>query len=303
MSYTVSELKQKLDEKIGSLGVSPKFKENPAYYYILGQVKDYFIRNMNMGDLLEHIYVDEKNGKISFQCSDSDCPNIKYSVTISSPDTNTFKCVKMQEDSRIDEKRAFEVEATIDSYNFITVCQYGALMYRPKDDNDRNFSYNREKQYYTADGIMRDRELLIFDSFHLSGYDNKTKATELLTVPEHSYGDYQNYKYRCLTTREQFDTARVEVDDKSTNSRYSASMPLRPSYMDLIIAGNGLSKKVYIPPLSKEEIEHKLNTVGDPKAREALRKMAEGRETYAYDSNMDDRFVYEGFSQTDGITR
>ena len=78
--YSVKELRDKLEEKIAGLGITPKFKENPAYASALAEI-DSLIGQMNMSETSEIVMVREEGGSISFNWTSPVGEN--YSMSIS----------------------------------------------------------------------------------------------------------------------------------------------------------------------------------------------------------------------------
>ena len=60
---------------------------------------------------------------------------------------------------------------------------------------------------------------------------------------------------------------------------------------------------IFIPQLSREEIEERIQREDNPKVREGLRMLAEGRENYSYDSRTDEHYVNTFANETKGRGR
>ena len=52
----VHEFIEKLDENIMELGLTPKFKDNPAYRKVLDEIR-YYISEMNMANDIDKVWV------------------------------------------------------------------------------------------------------------------------------------------------------------------------------------------------------------------------------------------------------
>ena len=314
--YNVKELQEKLVEKIDSLGVDPKFKENPAYASAISEIGS-LIGEMNMGDAAKSVTVHEEKGSISF--SWTSLFGKKYSMNISCSSPETFSCVRTEEKEpfvgtngqTIREKDVIEQVATIDKSGFITLITNGSMV----DNIDCsvgkcNNTTWAEKKYYTANGIMRDREFKSFSRGELSEDFDRTRISSMLNIPRHAF-DFgfwnDKYKTRTLLTRDKLDTARIISEDKSKGIRYSAITPLKQEHglRDMVLPGGGnlYPQDVVISPLSREEIEAMIQRENNPKVAEGLREYAAGRENYYYSTYEDKNFICEGIQQLQGKSR
>lgn len=304
MNYNVKELREKLYEKISGLGIDSKFKENPAYASALERIEE-LIGQMNMFEAAEVVNVKEEQGKISFDWTSPF--GIKYSMNISCSSSETFRCIYTQEENRgtFKEKTAIEELATIDKSGFITLITNGAMANNIDCDiNKCNNSTWAERSYYTANGIMRDREYKGFSTDELTESIDKASVSSMLNIPRSAFNFgfwHDKYEERTLLVREKLDTARIIAEDRTKGIKYSAVTWLNQEHglRDMELAGGNdiYPQDVVIPPLSKEEIEAMIQRESNPKVAEGLRAYAVGRENYYYNSAEDLNFVSEGISQ------
>ena len=104
-----------------------------------------------------------------------------------------------------------------------------------------------------------------------------------------------DYTYKRTLVREQFDTARLSMDARDRNFEFNGTIALNRddlgamhfNYNDEITEG-----EIIISPLSNNEIESIIEKQ-NPKLKDALRKLAAGRETYSYHSSLDPNFKRE----------
>ena len=122
MYYNVKELRNNLAGKILGLGINSRFVDNPAYASAVAAIES-LINQMNMMGEEYNVMVYEQNGTISFKWN-SKVSNSKYSFTISSPNPNSFVCVKTEEREKIGhggelfgEKEAVEIIANYNESN------------------------------------------------------------------------------------------------------------------------------------------------------------------------------------------
>lgn len=316
MYYTVEELRNKLSEHIIGLGIDKSFLENPAFSSAISQI-DGLISQMGMSESVKTTTVKEENRNISFDWISSD--GKKYSMSISSSNPETFRCVRTEEEKpfiglngqSIREKDVVEEVATIDEYGFITLTTNGSRVNNIdcKMDECNNSTWS-EKKYYTSNGVMRDREYKSFTKGKLSETFDRASIDSMLYIPRQAFDSgFWNDKYesRTLLVRDKLDTARILSEDKKRGIRYSAITPLNQEHglSDMILLGgyDPYPQNVVIPPLSQEEIEAMIQRESNPKVAEGLREYAIGRNTYSYDSAEDKYFISEGISQSRGMSR
>lgn len=314
--YNVKELREKLVEKVAGLGIEPKFKENPAYASAISEINS-LIGQMNMFESAESVTVQEEQGSISFNWISP--VGVKYSMSISCSSPETFSCVRTEEKKpfigtngqTIREKNVIEQVATIDKSGFITLITNGSMV----DNIDCsvgkcNNTTWAEKKYYTANGVMRDREYKGFSRGELTEDFDRTRVGSMLYIPRQAFGFgfwHDKYETRTLLTRDKLDTARIFSEDKSKGIRYSAITPLNQEHglRDMVLPGgyDPYPQDVVISPLSHEEIETMIQRENNPKVAEGLRVYAVGRENYYYSTSEDKYFVSEGISQSQGISK
>lgn len=310
--YNLYELIEHLGEKVTTLGIDPRFKENPAFSSVIHEI-DILLSSMNLEkEEKEKLHVTVKEGRISFSCTTNQ--GRKYTCEISCSSPETFKCIFTEERSPKEqpyrEKYVIEKKATIDEYGFITLTTCGANIHSIEgDQNHCSITSRAERSYYTSYGIMRDKEIKTFKPGELFSSFDGASINDMLYTPRQGFdGQFFSDKYqsRTLLTRERLDVARVVIDDKKRQTMYVASLPLNQEFglRDMYINGGySYPREVVIPPLSKEEIEEKIARERDPKVMEGLRAYVKDRETYSYDSKNDPYFKYEGFDNTQGISR
>lgn len=312
MAYNVKELRDNLVEKVIALGISEKFKDNPAFSAALTKIV-VAISRMNMGVAEENVQVNQKDGKISFSWTSE--IGYKYSMTIECHNPETFTCTTIEEEppylgnngQRIIEKTITEDIATINERSgFITLTTNGASINNVDcNNNQHNTSTWATQAYYTPEGVMRDRKDKIFAEVPNMFGSIERAGIENLIIPREAFSPgspyYDNYEIRQYLQRERLDTARVILDNRKKGIKYNATLPLNEEHglRDMFLRGgyNPYPKEVIINPLSTEEIEVKLKRESNPKVAEGLRIYAEGKHNYYYHSQDDPNFVAEGISE------
>ena len=247
--YSVSELRNKIVEKMLSLGVSEKFKDNPAFSSVLSEI-DSLIGTMNiMGDS-DKVMVTQEDGKISFEYT-SKGDETKYSMSIGCSKTDEFSCIKTEEKkpwmsnagSMVRQKEIIEKHAIISKEGFITLTTNSASL----DDIDCqrgqcNNSVSSCQCYYTNDGVMREKEYKLFGRGPLGEDIAKAKVNSALLIARESFGTgfwNNRYRYREKLLRDKFDTARLIIEDKNKDIFYSGIVQLsgENGYRNMVMQG------------------------------------------------------------------
>lgn len=308
MDYSVKELREELDKKISTLGIDSKFKNNPAYVSALAQIES-LISQMNMFQASESVMVKDDGSDISFNWVSE--TGVKYSMLISSFDSNAIRCIRTQEEEpffgmngqTVRQKNVIEEVATFDEKNeTVTImtnsssvdnidCKVGTC-------NNTTWS---EKKVYNSDGVMCEREYKGFKTGELTEAFDRTEINSMLYIPRQAFTSgmwFNGYEKRSLLVRDKLDTARVLIEDKSRGVRYMSRALLNQEHglrdMSLLGGYNSFPQDVVIPPLSKETIDMMIQSESNPKVAEGLKKYSTGRDTYFYDSTQDKYFVSAG---------
>ncbi len=311
MSYSLKELREKLDEKLSNLGIDLKFRQNPEYASILWEIQG-LIDQMNTSKENEAITVTEENGEISFSWPSPTGENYSMSISASSPDT--FKCVFANEkrefmsDGKIIKGKNFiEKVANVDKNGLVTLTTNGAML--NNNDcaiNEYNIDSWSESKKYTSQGVMYER--LYTDSIRekLYGDIDRLDANSALVIQRNAKAMQDNYDTMMLLQRKKLDIARVLYVDKVRNVKYNAETLLNQNYglRDMILQTDfDYPQDVVISPLSKEQIEKMIETETNPLVAEGLRDFAANRESYYYNSAEATDFIRDGFSETQNISR
>ena len=314
--YNVKDLREKLSEHVQSLGIDPKFLDNPAFEASLSQINS-LIANMNMSEAAEKVMVREGDKSISFDWTSA--IGDKYSMNISSSSPNEFSCTRVEESSprtgangaTIHNKNVIKETTTLGKSGFITLITNGAMAddYDCKRDEYNNYTW-AERKYYTSDGVMLEREYKGFPSQKAMGTVTNQITGAMLVIPSRAF-DYaawgDQYESRFLLVRDKLDTARFYAEDKKKGTEYRSVAPLKQEHglRDMVLLGgyDPYPQNVNIPPLSQEKIAEMLQEEDDSKVRAGLSKFAIGRDQYSYDSSKDKDFIHKGFSESQGKVR
>lgn len=307
--YNVKELRERLQEKVSELGISPKFQENPAYISALREIDD-LISGMNMFEDHDKVMVNTESGVISFSYSSPS--GDKYSLSISSNSPETFKCIKTTEKKpfvgtdgqTIEQKEALEVVTTISDKGFITIDQsYSSIDNVNCEQNMCNNTISGERKSYSNNGLMMEREYRFLGTGTLTEDIRHASINSMLYLPRQAFNiggiSYNMCKESTKLVRDKLDTARM-IHIENGNVTYSATVPLNQEHglQDMYtMGGEPFPEEVIIPAISQEQIEAMIARENNTKVQEDLRLYANGRDNYSYDSNLDTHFVCKTMTQ------
>lgn len=314
MNYSVQDLRDNLNDKILSLGINREFLNNPAYKAVLTEI-DNMIGQLNMFEQANNIMVESTGNSISFKFTGADATN--YYTEISKNDDKTFKCFQMIEKKPylnvtgdyVKEKTFVEEIATLTDKGFIELVNNGAIINNTASSGVCNNMSWAEKKTYTNKGIMQEREYIGFPRGELNeSYDRANSATALYFSKSAFNGSLGNlYDTKTILRRDKLDTARIYVENKNSDFKYSAIIPLNQEHglrdMTMIGGYDSYPTEIVIKPLSPEEITAIISKEPDLKIQEGLKEYAVGRENYYYNSLDDPYFIYQQLSNNQNITR
>ena len=303
MYYSLKELKENLTNKILSLGIKEEFIDNPAFSSALSEIGG-MLHNMEES----HCSVNEENGVIKIECITT--YGVKYSMKIWSPGPETFKCIRMMEEKPyigpngqyVRTKHAYEIIASINKNNWIEVIENASVINNIdcKDRTTNNLVWARKKEY-DPNGVMITREYKDYKSYILNASIDRATEHDMLYIPRVAFQNghlmERSYNYRELLRRKYLDVARIVVEDKSKGIEYYSDAQLKGEhgYRNMILMnGWHYPTDVVIETLSSEEIENMIQLETNHKVQEELRKLAQGREKYYYNSSEDPQFSYRG---------
>lgn len=302
------EFKKNLPKYVEGLGIDVRFLDNPAFSSMIHDMLGF--GRIGAFDGHKKARVSEKDGCVFCECTfgvgDTSC----YTIKITSTSPSEFSFISSAEvrpdgiNGKIEQKLANESIATISEDGSITFISNagGAHINRHKrDDCCRSFSSSKE--YYTSYGILRDYDCVSTPDTSL-GRSLDDVDIELLLERPRKYGlnlGFTRESYR----RNTFDTARVEISDEMRCKKFNGILPLRYGLREMSIESLDFSdvQDIFIPQLSREEIEERIQREDNPKVREGLRMLAEGRENYSYDSRTDEHYVNTFANETKGRGR
>ncbi len=314
MNYSVQDLRDNLSEKILNLGINREFLNNPAYKAVLDEI-DNLIGQLNMFEQVNNIMVESNGNSISFKFVGSDATN--YYTEISKNDDNSFKCSQITEKKPyldangdyVKEKTFVEEIATLNDNGFIELVNNGSIINNTASSGVCNNMSWAEKKTYTDKGIMQVREYIGFPKSELNeSYDRVNSATALYFSKAAFNGNLGNlYDTRTILRRDKFDTARIYVENKNNDIKYSTIIPLNQEHglrdMTMIGGYDSYPTEIVIKPLSPEEITAIISKEPDLKIQEGLKEYAVGRENYYYSSLDDPYFIYQQLGNNQNITR
>lgn len=312
------ELQEKLDEGLlEELGLNPKFKSNPEFSHIMSSIRSDLAQKLSScsKDWLEYLSVKtEKELWGIIMSFDIENQNNSYSFELR-VSASEFSVVEISKDLKpssiingqnVSYKSADERVIQLDEYGRIKVTQNHSAINDYKDHNlIPGNSYNDISttiHTYDSNGIEVKREELVYANYQTRGSVSNMPINSMLhkarKFAEYSYEE--NYTSRRVISRKGLDFAECMLDDKNSKVKYIATLPITlehtPRYLrvDEFAKFNQFPTNIEILPKTQEEIERTIQTESDPKVVEGLRKYAEGRESFYYNSSEDKNFVYEG---------
>lgn len=313
MKFSVKEFRSDPLSKLSSIGVSPKFKENPAFSSALAEI-DSLISKMNIDDASDNIEVTATDTKLSFTCRDAD--NKIYAFGISVFEPTDFRCVFVEEEDVIHEDRkchqrtVIEKNILLEENNYITITTLGATLDNkyPEANKCNNVNWS-ESERYSSTGIMLKKENITYKPTIINEDFMKTSINSMLYILHKSLLSPDEHtrelaRQRMILCRDYLDTASIFIEDKDMNSRFSAKVPLNQEQglrdMEIDEVYKKCPKEVFIPPAEKWEIDLMITSESNPTVQEGLKNLSVGRDTFSYDSTKDPRFERQGFIDSYG---
>lgn len=298
--YSIRELSENLEQKLFEIGLDPKIKSNPAFETMVFHL-DLAIHQANILNNYD-LPVKVEDGVISFEQKLSTDRKSSISIFCSSPET--FRWVAMDEKDpflagngeSVKTKSAYEQITTYGSNGEITVENNSSMLnsYGYVGQNRCNNSTSREVLNYNSQGVMMRREYTSYPDGELSKNIDYADANSMLFNPR--YYNVGMYDSKTIMERETFDTAGVFHDDTITGFRYRSIAKLNSEHglRDLNLGGgyNQFPSEVEINPLGPDEIENLINKDESEIVRAELKRLAQGRGSYYYNSSNDPNFVY-----------
>lgn len=308
--YSLYELRNNLVNKVANLGISQKFKENPAFQDVIDSI-DSVIATMNVENP-SNLEINSDNKNINFEYS---YLGKKYDLIINNINDNEIRCLKTlsQKQDRetldgyyqVDEKHINEIIAKVDENGNLTLYRNYSLIDNDKcsDKEVNNFTTSEIKKY-NPNGIMMEREFKSFGENKLQENINDVRIDSALYIPRLAF-EVNNFsdKYieRTLLRREMLDTARLIYKDNLNEIEYQTTVKLNEynGLKNMSIQGyQDYPDDIVISPISKFEIEQKIVREDNPKVQEGLRELSIGREEYNYNSKEDQHFIRKGVEET-----
>ena len=302
MEFSVAELKNNLDAKISSLGITNDFRANPAYIIILSEIKR----------LLDQLNVDDNTivsiaGKtVFFNCLSTS--GSRFSIDISCAIENNIKCDIYEErpnqklgDKTFGEHDVVELSATYDpTLKTVTTIMCGSSVDNINCDiNTCNNTTWAERKEYNSYGILMEREYKGYPKLLLSIDHNLITIALMLNTPKQAFVDgfwIDKYNVRNVITRDLFDTARVIYENKVDGERYVTMAPLsQKQSLKYLILPKGFETRpdnIVIDKMSFNQINELINRETNPRIAMGLRILSEGREEYSYNSTLDKNFIH-----------
>ena len=312
MEYTVTELKSNMLSKLFELGISPKFKENPALSSALAEIEG-LIDTIPLDKVQEEPNVKQHERAITFTCIDNE--DNAYALGLTSYDSTSFKCFLLTEKSSIPmdgfpmhQRDVIEKTVSIEGNKYLTITTSGSSIDDYKaEKGECNNSVWQETENYSSKGIMLKKEIINFKRGVLKEDFKTASIDSMLYIPRKSILAHDEFinnlrAKRTVLSREHLDTAYLYIEDRENNTFFSSSVPLNQEsgLRNMVVDDVYLNgpKEVFIPPVETWEIDLMITSESNPKVQEGLKSISQGREKYSYDSTTDKRFERIGFKDS-----
>ena len=191
--YSLYELRNNLVNKVANLGISQKFKENPAFQDVIDSI-DSAIATMNIKNPL-NLEINSDNKNINFEYS---YLGKKYDLVISNINDNEIRCLKTlsQKQDRetldgyyqVDEKHINEFIAKVDENGNLTLDRNYSLI-----DEVNNFSDKYIERTLLRREMLDTARLLYKDNLNGIEYNTIVKLNEYNGLKNMSIQGYQSY--------------------------------------------------------------------------------------------------------------
>lgn len=303
------EYSEKLENEIITLGISESFKENPAFSTncILDNIRNDIIYNPKS----ENIIVSKNDNEIVINY---DVYNGNgFAQILRNPNDESVFYIRTRLDRNTNENLK-EI-----NYNLKKVKIYdsGNIEVEEKNSNfaiikgvETSYVVSESNEIYDHYGIELERRYQLYQNAMLD-----KKSTELLNQSYNESFKVMNayisnspdnqINFSSTMTRKGIDIAQVRFLKKEKgmlNEVYNTELLLNSQngLQTMSINSAVVGKTAYIPALSKEELEEKINTTRNSKVREGLRRINNeviDRTKVAYDPELDNNLKIEENNQ------
>lgn len=303
------EYSKKLENEIITLGISESFKENPAFSTncILDNIRNDIIYNPKS----ENIIVSKNDNEIVINY---DIHNGNgFAQILRNPNDESVFYIRTRLDRNTNENLK-EI-----NYNLKKVKIYdaGNIEVEEKNSNfaiikgvETSYVVSESNEIYDHYGIELERRYQLYQNAMLD-----KKSTELLNQSYNESFKVMNayisnspdnqINFSSTMTRKGIDIAQVRFlkkEEGMLNEVYNTELLLNSQngLQTMSINSAVVGKTAYIPPLSKEELEEKINTTRNSKVREGLRRINNeviDRTKVAYDPELDNNLKIEENNQ------
>lgn len=303
------EYSKKLENEIITLGISESFKENPAFFTncILDNIRNDIIYNPKS----ENIIVSKNDNEIVINY---DIHNGNgFAQILRNPNDESVFYIRTRLDRNTNENLK-EI-----NYNLKKVKIYntGNIEVEEKNSNfaiikgvETSYVVSESNEIYDHYGIELERRYQLYQNAMLD-----KKSTELLNQSYNESFKVMNayisnspdnqINFSSTMTRKGIDIAQVRFLKKEKgmlNEVYNTELLLNSQngLQTMSINSAVVGKTAYIPVLSKEELEEKINTTRNSKVREGLRRINNeviDRTKVAYDPELDNNLKIEENNQ------
>lgn len=295
---TLEELKQKVNDAILNLGITPAFTENPSFHRIIENTFYPLLEKIESGKKINPKIITNENAFVikddyTVFSLDNDI-NKTISFRLNKEKESSFGCIAevlkgIPESAARQLKEVIKINVKIDYDGNIYTNEVYSYAKETSRDNMLEGSAICVNTIYDSNGIMVKKERKNYNGLGYNTNISHISNNELLYIPNKAFDIQSNisiqYDRRETMIREAFDIAEIHVNEQATCKDYIGYTLLDNSNslanMEPITSLK-LSEWIEIEPLTEEEIKEKISQESDPQIRHGLLKYAQNRNQYKY---------------------
>ncbi len=310
--YTLEELSKNLGNYIASLGVNQQFLDQPVYESVVKEIGR-VTGGSNLDRETKDIQVKEENGYISFEYT---CDGGKKKTVSISAGPDAIYCTRWEDGygyktdkGYMQEKMGTRFVAKIDKNDWVTIENADVIVRsNPEDYRKCKATTHAKKSEYTNDGIMLRSVEKNFSNRPITSPFNEIGSDAAFWLAKQAFDINtiaNNYDSKVILTRDKFDTAKAYAEYKNSGEEYSATVQLNSEHglRDMKLSSSPRDWIFPITPATQDYLDATIGQEKNPKVAAALAKLAVGRDTYYYNPEMDDDYVYKNPENVQGRSR
>lgn len=306
---TIQDLCDNLDQAVLDFGAEPRFKNNPAFRDVIGEIYT-LISRMNIGDKMKDIPVKLSDNGVLFTYNSDYGDNYKFQLYCSNGQivatSKTANNSLSDENYRPYQKAEAEtITASILNDDGIEITkQFGVADTIGSKSGEYNILPSIQRDTYNSEGVMMTSEG--------KGYKETEHHGDIANI-ENEFGVYTNYAFDAsdkirpeasyVMRRDSYDTCFLysEKTNKETGyieTDFKGIIPINTQYnFRRLSSGYGFNDtdSVIINTKNEQEIKEELQLEPNPRTRESLMQMSakrcKGKMGIYYNSDDDLEFI------------